>query len=248
MKRLLLLLVVVVNCVTSVPLKSSMERGLRGNPWENSGKFQGDMVFSRKRNGLIDNYYRWPYGKICYTISPGFTQPQVDHIKNVYASGFSGTCIQAVECQDCCNGDYVYITNNPEDGCYAIVGRVGGPQQLNLALNCLDAGTILHEMTHALGFWHQQSTPERDDYVTIYLENVEDGKEGNFDKYGSDYVSSFDQGYDYCSIMHYSQTAFSKNGQPTVVPKWQTSCEYEIGYAQALSAVDKLKINAMYQC
>ncbi|XP_031355726.1 zinc metalloproteinase nas-13-like [Photinus pyralis] len=173
MKTLLLLLAIVLKSVASVPLESSVERG---NPWENSGKFEGDMVFSRKRNGVIDTYYRWPQARICYTISSAFTQYQADHIRRTYASGFSGTCLKIVECQSCCNGDYVHITNNPDDGCYAIVGRVGGQQQLNLAPGCLEPGTILHEMLHAAGFWHQQSSPERDNYVTINLQNVRDGK------------------------------------------------------------------------
>lgn len=54
-------------------------------------------------------------------------------------------------------------------------------QQLNLALNtpgagCFRNGTIIHEFLHALGFYHQQSATERDDYVTIVWENIQAGQ------------------------------------------------------------------------
>jgi hypothetical protein len=53
-------------------------------------------------------------------------------------------------------------------------------QQLNLEPNtpgvgCFRLGTIEHELLHALGFYHQQSATERDDYVTIIWENIEPG-------------------------------------------------------------------------
>jgi hypothetical protein len=36
-------------------------------------------------------------------------------------------------------------------------------------------GTIIHELLHALGFYHQQSATERDDYVRINWNNIEPG-------------------------------------------------------------------------
>jgi hypothetical protein len=53
-------------------------------------------------------------------------------------------------------------------------------QQLNLEPNtpgvgCFRLGTIEHELLHTLGFYHQQSATERDEYVTIHWDNIQTG-------------------------------------------------------------------------
>lgn len=65
-------------------------------------------------------------------------------------------------------------------GCHSAVGRRGGRQALNLQPNepgvgCFRLGTIAHEFLHALGFYHQQSTSDRDNYVDIIWRNIDDG-------------------------------------------------------------------------
>lgn len=45
------------------------------------------------------------------------------------------------------------------------------------------------------------------------------GHSGNFEKASRETTDAFGVGYDYSSVMHYSSRAFSKNGQPTIVPR-----------------------------
>ena len=51
-----------------------------------------------------------------------------------------------------------------------------GAQLLSIGKGCNEKGIILHEMLHALGFWHEQSRTDRDDYIHVLWENVDKGK------------------------------------------------------------------------
>lgn len=77
---------------------------------------------------------------------------------------------------------------------------------------------MCHFQFIALGFYHMQNAYDRDEYVTVNWENVWPGKEHNFIKYSNTEVTHFNTTYDYASIMHYSPYAYSKNGEPTIVP------------------------------
>jgi astacin len=67
--------------------------------------------------------------------------------------------------------DYVYIL--PDRGCYSMVGRTGGRQVLSLGNGCIQKGIIIHEMMHAVGFFHEQSRTDRDNFVTIMWSNIQ---------------------------------------------------------------------------
>ena len=67
---------------------------------------------------------------------------------------------------------------------------------------------VIHELAHALGFEHEHSRPDRDDYVTIMTENIQEKYKFAFRKYNT--LDSHGIGYDYGSIMHYGQKVLSK--------------------------------------
>ncbi|CAG0906900.1 unnamed protein product, partial [Darwinula stevensoni] len=67
--------------------------------------------------------------------------------------------------------DYIHIAKWGQ-GCSSYVGRAGGEQSLSLDNGCTDERTMLHELMHALGFFHEHTRSDRDDYLTINFGNI----------------------------------------------------------------------------
>ena len=65
---------------------------------------------------------------------------------------------------------------------------------------------VAHEIGHCLGWHHEQSRPDRDNYVTVKFENILPDKESNFAKYE---VDTYGVPYDVVSIMHYGSNVSS---------------------------------------
>lgn len=90
------------------------------------------------------------------------------------------TCIQWAP-RTTADNDYVYIM--PDRGCYSMVGRTGGRQTLSLGNGCIQKGIIIHEMMHAVGFFHEQSRTDRDDFITIMWSNIQVRVDGDLVSY-----------------------------------------------------------------
>ncbi|CAG6014859.1 unnamed protein product, partial [Menidia menidia] len=71
-----------------------------------------------------------------------------------------------------------YISFEKKDGCFSYVGKVQpNGQVLSIGRFCDSTDTTEHEILHALGFYHEQSRFDRDNFVTIVLENVLQGSQ-----------------------------------------------------------------------
>ncbi|XP_066931974.1 uncharacterized protein [Clytia hemisphaerica] len=134
--------------------------------------------------------------------------------------------------------------------CFSSVGRSfwrSGSQEISLAPSCLTShGTIMHEILHSLGFWHEQSRPDRNQFVEIMWENIAEGEEHNFAKYTRGESDDLNSQYDLSSIMHYGRFSFSKNGQPTVLAI--SDPNKRLGQREKLSEEDVIQLNALYRC
>ena len=60
--------------------------------------------------------------------------------------------------------------------CWSYVGMIGGSQDISIAPGCTSLIPV-HEIFHALGRWHEQSRPDRDNFVTVNLNNVPAGND-----------------------------------------------------------------------
>uniref|UniRef100_A0A8R1DHG5 Metalloendopeptidase n=1 Tax=Caenorhabditis japonica TaxID=281687 RepID=A0A8R1DHG5_CAEJA len=193
-------------------------------------------------NAIKNRLQLWPSGRIPYTISSQYSSYSRSLIAASMQDYSAHTCIQWVP-KEAADVNYVHIY--PDRGCYSMVGKMGGKQSLSLGSGCIQKGIIIHEMMHAVGFFHEQSRTDRDDHITIMWNNIQSGMQGQFEKYGHGTIQSLGTSYDYGSIMHYGTKAFSRNGQPTMIPK-KTGAQ--IGQRNGFSKVDKFKINTLYGC
>jgi len=155
------------------------------------------------------------------------------------------TCIKFKKYTD--EKHWLYIKKS--DGCYSSVGRdykKSGMQSMSLGPECLQTSIVLHELLHSLGFWHEQSRPDRDQYVEIFWENIKQGEEYNFEKYTHQEADTLGFPYDYNSIMHYARTSGSKNGKATIIAIGQK--DLALGNSKTLTSTDILQINMLYEC
>lgn len=159
------------------------------------------------------------------------------------------TCVEIVPFDPDEHEDFITIVGDKR-GCFSSVGRQAGEQKINLQpfpleVGCFKRFTIVHEFLHALGFFHMQSATDRDEFIEIIWENVREQHKSNFEKYGTNMVSSYDVEYDYGSVLHYSEKAFSIDGSPTIFPLHELKGE-KMGQRERLSEKDIRKIKRMY--
>ncbi|OWA53009.1 putative High choriolytic enzyme 2 [Hypsibius exemplaris] len=65
---------------------------------------------------------------------------------------------------------------NGKDGCHSYIGRIGQQQYIHLQRGCVTYfGEVQHEVMHALGFNHEQTRMDRDDFVDIIYDNIISG-------------------------------------------------------------------------
>ena len=173
--------------------------------------FEGDMILgevdaggniiSRQSIAREDSDYRWPDATMIYNIAGDLSGTLQTRIANAIQHWEDNTDIRFVVRTN----ESAYVRFRSGDGCSSDVGYQGVRQDVFLASFC-STGNTIHEIGHALGLIHEQSRSDRDDFVEILEDNIEEDKEDNFEKREDD---AFDLGdYDYCSIMHYGRTFF----------------------------------------
>ena len=197
--------------------------------------YEGDIILGRvdalSPSGVHSNAvgvayasYLWPkvngVATVYYQIDPNTGDlANIDTAISQFNSDFSGL-IQWVAWnpQNPQSPTHVYIslTGSPSGVCEAEEGyqpTFPQPQPMSGASNC-SVGTILHEMGHVIGLWHEHSRSDRDSFVSVNYNNVIKGSWSYFETL-ADNAQNLTL-YDYASVMEYPSFAFSRNGGPVI--------------------------------
>lgn len=219
---------------------------------ENEYILSGDIILTKKqvdlcsnnssitsRTGLSNVSARWVNCTVYYTINSALPNQirvtdAIAHWKSKYPINFVLRTTQTN-----------YIEFIPADGCYSNLGMIGGRQVIGLGSGCTTGNTI-HEIGHALGFFHEHQRTDRENLIIINNGNIISGYENNFKTYSQLGINGFQIGQlDFNSIMMYDSYAFSTNGYPTII---KTDGSTFTSQRDGLSTGDLEMIQTMYNC
>ncbi|CAF3379468.1 unnamed protein product, partial [Rotaria sp. Silwood2] len=213
-----------------------------------------DFVYDSIQRGVprIGNSVRWPNGIVPYEFATGYTSAQTAAIESRMRKLERLVAINNVRCvqfQPKVSSDLYYITIRNGIGCSSYVGQntdIVMERTVTLEYpGCFDDGRTMHELLHTLGFFHEQSRPDRDSYVRVNWQNIPSNVANNFEKYDNTVVNTLNTPYDYASVMHYEKTAFSNTSSPSIEP---LQPNIKIGQRYKLSPTDIQEIRLFYNC
>ena len=185
----------------------------------------------------------WPNGIVYYTFAQDVDQTNQDRARAAMDEIEAVSNVQFVPRTN--QSNYVRFVNSTGNSSY--IGMIGGAQDINI-FNWTWRFIIVHELLHALGDWHEQQRPDRDAYVQINWQNIQDGTSGNFSIRSN---ATAIGPYDFDSVMHYPRCAFSTCSCSascytiTVLAPY-TSWQTEIGQRDHLSSGDILFLTTIY--
>ncbi|XP_042228955.1 blastula protease 10-like isoform X2 [Homarus americanus] len=227
-----------------------------GDEFNEMDLFGDDIILNEEqrraiweRKAYIIPSSRWPEGSDGNPLVPyrylGLPSGHISAIQAGINSWMEHTCIKFEETTNTNQSHIIFILGS---GCSSYIGmQSSNGQYISIGNGCQFVGTVVHEIFHALGCFHEQSSTNRDDYVNVHYENIISTKIYNFNKHSTAIVSNYGLPYDLSSVMHYGSKYFTWNGKLTITTN-DPLHQGIIGQRSGLSFYDKLLANRMYNC
>ncbi|XP_070389773.1 astacin-like metalloprotease toxin 1 isoform X2 [Dermacentor albipictus] len=197
---------------------------------------------SEEVNAITIKQLLWPGATIPYIISPEL-KSQYQLIRKAMDSIENVTCVRFVERTN--EKDYIRIFSGR--GCYAAVGHLRGVQLVSLGQGCLYLSIVEHELLHAVGFFHEQMRPDRDEYITIITKNIDPEYISQFQKLHPGPNDNFVP-FDTDSVMLYGGDAFARERGLTTMTAKDGTVLIPVYNKTGLSDTDILSVNILYNC
>lgn len=182
----------------------------------------------------------WPLAVIPYEISNDLDNP--DRILKVLDYYNKNTSIKFIPRNN--HQNYLHFRTTLEN-CFAQLGFIGGKQDVALSPSCGEI-EILHEIMHALGFFHEQNREDRNQYLEINWRNIPEEFAINFKKIPNTILTGVDVEFDFESVMLYPPFAFAIIQDEFTMRKVDGEL-YQINRRGGLSDKDLKKIKFAYQ-
>ncbi|KAJ1167655.1 hypothetical protein NDU88_008044 [Pleurodeles waltl] len=139
----------------------------------------GDILAIQGRNAItcLNSQCLWPHSsdglvRVPYVLDGVYGEAQKAKVSAAMQEIATMTCVTFVP--RLTERDYLNIIS--EKGCWSTYGKQGGAQTTSLdAGSCLKQGTIQHELMHNLGLYHEHTRKDRDAYINIMWQYVDQG-------------------------------------------------------------------------
>ena len=245
-------------------------RFLENHGWEIPAKLKSEDICSVSPDfleiDLWDDHYDARNNKyvIPFYVSEGFENTTyLDEFQNLFtgasaiaeirkqAQDFNeNTCVKFFEISEADLSKYpsafkIDENTDPEFPCVAFLGKQTN-QTLRMRPDCPkknDGTGVLHLFMHILGFTHESSRFDRDDFIGV---NQKFSKTTEFFKIPKEYVAFYDD-YDFNSILHHP-AYLDQEGLPNIYVPPRPSQLAPVNLHAPFSASDLLKIKLKYPC
>ena len=225
------------------------------------GKYiwQGDILLSdeqvkiltqpndkQTKSGIINILSRqWPSGSVSYTFDPNITDKTRAYIEQAISHWTEKTPIQFIRVNPNPSRTKNYIEFINADGCWSMLGMIGGKQQLSIDARWGTTGNAIHEIGHALGLIHEQCRSDRDLYINVNYNNILPAWRSQYNITPQNHLVTRNE-FDINSVMIYSSSGGESAINPNVPVMTTKDGRTWYGQRNGLSEIDIKGVSMIY--